>query len=302
MKKWVLFFLLTPSLVYAWSSAEPPDITESNTFGEWRQQYNLTKGTLWGEAQERVTGTCDGQVMVGINADGTVNCEDDDAGSGDITSVTAGTGLSGGGDTGDVSLGIDTTYTQRRVTGACAGQVMVGINEDGTAICEPDDTGTAPVDSVFGRTGAVTAESGDYSAFYESVLTCTDGQVKKWSAGAWICGTDDTGSGSMPTPSAPYQMIQANAAGDSSAFVSTVTNLQFRLGALTDLVWDSDDSPFLDSSATDGNHAWPADHIISQLSGKVGSTQTATIYVSTDCSTVAGAAENDLCFQIPSGN
>ncbi len=241
MKKWLLFFLLAPSLVYAWSSAEPPDITESNTFGEWRQQYNLTKGTLWGEAQERVTGTCDGQVMVGINADGTVNCED-------------------------------------------------------------DDTGTAPVDSVFGRTGAVTAESGDYSAFYESVLTCTDGQVKKWSAGAWICGTDDTGSGSMPTPSAPYQMIQANDAGDSSAFVSTVTNLQFRLGALTDLVWDSDDSPFLDSSATDGNHAWPADHIISQLSGKVGSTQTATIYVSTDCSTVTGAAENDLCFQIPSGN
>jgi len=237
-------------LVYAWSSAEPPDITESNTFGEWRQQYNLTKGTLWGEAQERVTGTCDGQVMVGINADGTVNCEDDDAGSGDITSVTAGTGLSGGGDTGDVSLGIDTAYTQRRVTGACAGQVMVGINEDGTVICEPDDTG----------------------------------------------------SGSMPTPSAPYQMIQANDAGDSSAFVSTVTHLQFRLGALTDLVWDSDGSPFLDSSATDGNHAWPADHIITQLAGKVGSTQTATIYVSTDCSTVAGAAENDLCFQIPSGN
>ena len=63
-------------------------------------------------------------------------------GGGDITSVIAGTGLTEGGTTGDVTLNIDTTYVQRRVTGTCIGQVVVGINSDGTVTCEPDDTGT----------------------------------------------------------------------------------------------------------------------------------------------------------------
>jgi len=70
-------------------------------------------------------------------------------GDGDITEVTPGTGLTGGGSAGQLSLGADATYLQRRVNAECAtGSSIRAINSDGGIVCEPDTDTTYSVGPV----------------------------------------------------------------------------------------------------------------------------------------------------------
>jgi Chaperone of endosialidase len=73
---------------------------------------------------------------------------------GDIAGVTAGTGLTGGGTAGDVTLAVNLGEVQSRVMTACPpGQALRSIAQDGTAVCE-SISGTAGGDITSVTAGA----------------------------------------------------------------------------------------------------------------------------------------------------
>ena len=108
------------------------------------------------EVQKRVTGACAaGELMTGVNEDGSVACAAVSSSSGgDITGVTAGLGLLGGGTTGDITLNVNAGVVQARVTGTCpAGESIRAIGAAGAVTCEPDDVGTGDITAVAAGAG-----------------------------------------------------------------------------------------------------------------------------------------------------
>ncbi|MBL8139186.1 MAG: tail fiber domain-containing protein [Acidobacteria bacterium] len=109
------------------------------------------------EVQARVSGACPAnQLMTSVNADGSVVCTAVAAGgTGDITGVTAGLGLLGGGPSGNVTLNVDPAVVQARLTGACSpGESIRAIASNGSVTCEVDDVAAG------GGIGTVTAGTG----------------------------------------------------------------------------------------------------------------------------------------------
>ncbi len=88
--------------------------------------------------QRRLASTCSaGSFITGVAADGTVSCAAPPAGgSGTVTNIATGAGLTGGPITATGTLSADTNFLQRRVASNCAaGSAISAIAADGTVSC-----------------------------------------------------------------------------------------------------------------------------------------------------------------------
>ncbi|MFA6054980.1 MAG: hypothetical protein WC769_06360 [Thermodesulfovibrionales bacterium] len=96
---------------------------------------------------------------------------------GTITGVTAGTGLTGGGTSGSLTLNLDTTTLQGRVSSSCAvGSSIRTINSDGTVICQADTNSGGTVTSVgagAGLTGGPITTTGTLSLDFAGTGSAT---------------------------------------------------------------------------------------------------------------------------------
>lgn len=141
--------------------------------------------------QQRVTGVCaSGTSLTAVNADGTVTCAPTQGGSGDITGVSAGAGLEGGGGAGNVTLGLLSTCT--------VGQVLKWSGTTWACAADVGSTGsTGDITSVTVGPGGGLSGGGTTGDVQLSLLTtCATGQLLKWSGSAWTCAGDlDTGAG-----------------------------------------------------------------------------------------------------------
>jgi hypothetical protein len=149
------------------------------------------------DLQPAITGDCAGGVVAGIGANGVLRCEADDNSGGTVQSVTAGTGLTGGGSGAAVSLAVDPTRVQSRVTGSCpSGQYLRAIAADGTVTCATDvDTDTDTNTTYTAAAGGGVAISGTQLG----LAPCTSGQVLKAGAtpGTWSCAADSSNAGTI---------------------------------------------------------------------------------------------------------
>jgi hypothetical protein len=113
---------------------------------------NATGGTVtlfadFTQTQRRIGGICPvGSSIRQINADGSVVCEVDSGGNGDITSVQPGAGLVGGGGSGDVSLAVGTNMiTSAMVQNGAIASVDIATGAVGSAQIADFSVGTNDV-------------------------------------------------------------------------------------------------------------------------------------------------------------
>jgi hypothetical protein len=147
-------------------------------------------GLTLDQLQKRVTGGCtSGNFIIGVNDDGTVACAPDLSGSGDITDVAAGNGLTGGGSAGNVTLSL-----------VNCGQGEVLKFQGSVWACAADANAGGDITAVtVGGVGGLSGGGANGDVALSLLSTCANGQILRFN-GTWGCSNDlDTNSGGTVT-------------------------------------------------------------------------------------------------------
>jgi hypothetical protein len=195
---------------------------------------------------------------------------------GDITGVTAGTGLTGGGTSGDVTLNADTTVLQSRVSGSCSpGQSIRVISPTGTVTCEVDNDSGGDITGVnpgIGLTGGGTSGTVTLNA-NTSVLqsrvsgSCSPGQSIRVisSTGTVTCEVDDTGTDTDWTISGTD--LYSGVSGNVGIGTTTPTHkLDVRGGTTEYVAYFENDNNFIGNTAYGIEVVSDAQHTVSGYS------------------------------------
>lgn len=144
-------------------------------------------GLLPSGFQRPVTGSCSGRSAIAkIGPGGAVLCTP--TGTGTLTGISgaSGSGITGGGMSGAVRLGIDRSVIQQRIASGCpSGQAITSVSQDGSPSCQAFGSGDGTITSVTpgtdltggGSSGDVTISADETKLQHRLTSGCPSGQA-----------------------------------------------------------------------------------------------------------------------------
>ncbi len=182
----------------------------------------------------------DQQVLKWDNAGSRWVCGTDANAGGTVTSVIAGTGLSGGTITGAGTIALANTAVAPGSYGSASQIPNFTVDSQGRLIAAGTSAisvGDASITSL--SVGKIASGAGSYLGYMPNNVACADGQVLKWdTAGSrWICGTDAVNPGTVTSVTATGPLSVAT--GTTTPAISITQANSTTNGYLSSTDWNA---------------------------------------------------------------